>query len=122
MTFAEVNLGEAVWKVPGSRMKAAKEQQAPLSDAAVAILKDRLASRSTNNTNYVFASPMPVADAGVQVRRPLTNQALADVMKRLGVGEFTVHGSGRASDHGAPILSPSRSVIVRHRLTVRSVP
>jgi integrase len=38
-TWAEINLDEAVWKVPGERMKAGKEHRVPLSDAAVTLLR-----------------------------------------------------------------------------------
>jgi integrase len=103
MTWAEVDLDAALWTIPASRMKAAKKHCVPLSDAAIELLKERFASRR-NNENYVFASPMPLADPSEQ-RRPLSNQSLADVMKRLNVGEFTIHGMRASfktycSEHG----------------------
>lgn len=38
-TWSEINLDEAVWRVPGERMKAGKEHRVPLSDAAVTLLQ-----------------------------------------------------------------------------------
>lgn len=38
-TWAEVDLAAKVWTIPASRMKAKREHEVPLSDAAVALLK-----------------------------------------------------------------------------------
>jgi len=37
--WSEIDLGEAVWKIPGSRMKAGKEHRVPLSARCVEILR-----------------------------------------------------------------------------------
>jgi integrase len=75
------------WIVPAARMKMAREHRVPLSGAAAAILRDRIAQRSTSRIGphpFVFPSTLP--------RKPLSNMALAMTMRRLGAGEFTVHG------------------------------
>ena len=53
-TWREINLDEAVWLVPGERMKAGKEHRVPLSDAALALLRElpRMAG-----TDLVFPAP-----------------------------------------------------------------
>jgi integrase len=91
----EVDLDEARWSIPASRMKKADgPHDVPLSDAAMAVLKERLATRSTSQ--LVFPSPMPLRDPS-EPRRPLSNASLNNLMARLGVGEFSVHGR-RAAD------------------------
>jgi integrase len=63
-------------------MKAGKEHAVPLSDAAVAILRDQLRARGRNA--HVFPGARPT--------KRLSINALGMAMKRLGAGEFTVHG------------------------------
>jgi integrase len=98
MTFDEIDGldgDKPTWIVPKERMKMAREHRVPLSDAAVAILRAQLAPRGKNP--FVFPSTLP--------RKPLSNMALAMTMRRLGIGEYTVHGfrsSARSwmADHG----------------------
>jgi integrase len=103
MTFNEidgVDGDKPTWVVPKERMKMAREHRVPLSDAAVAILRDMTAKRSSSKAGlhpFVFPSTLP--------RKPLSNMALAMTMRRLSAGEFTVHGfrsSARSwmADHG----------------------
>jgi integrase len=81
MTFDEVNFQNAVWRVPASRMKMDKPHEVPLSDAAVAILHAQEAMRAQNP--HVFPGrPM----------RGLSNMSMAMLMRRLGAGDYTVHG------------------------------
>jgi integrase len=81
-TWAEINISEKMWIVPGERMKGKKEHRVPLSDAAIAIL-DRMSAIRTSE--FIF----PGATAG----KPLSGRAmflLIDrTMRRPGV---TVHG------------------------------
>jgi integrase len=86
MTFAEIDTARAVWTVPASRMKMAREHAAPLSDAAMHILKGQIEARGPEQT-YVFESP---ARAGKV--QPLSNMAMSMTLRRLGAGAFTVHG------------------------------
>jgi integrase len=106
MTWDEVDLDKAIWTIPPSRMKAGVQHEVPLSDAAMEILRARFANVS-KPTGFVFPSPMPLRDPGVQTRKALSNQSLMDTLDRLGAGDYTVHGL-RASfktycgDHGVP--------------------
>jgi integrase len=94
------------WTVPAKRMKMRKEHRVPLSDAAVAILRDQLAKRGPQQT-YLFESPIA---QGSRVHRdgahqPLSDMSMAMMMRRLGVGQYTVHGfrssfRSWAADHG----------------------
>jgi integrase len=96
MTFDdEIDLDNAVWSVPKERMKMGKAHDVPLSDQALAILRDLKETRGQNP--HVFPGrPM----------RSLSNMALAMLLRRLGI-DATVHGmraSARSfmADTGVP--------------------
>ena len=78
-TWAEIDLEEAVWTVPGERMKVGKEHRVPLSPAAIALLK-RLPR--TDGVDYVF----PALRGG-----QLSDMTLTAVLRRMEV-PVTVHG------------------------------
>jgi integrase len=86
-TWDEINLATATWTVPASRMKMGKPHAVPLSDAAVAILSAQEAVRGKNP--YVFPGARP--------RQPLSIMAMTMAMRRLGVGNLTVHGMRSAA-------------------------
>jgi integrase len=76
-TWTEIDLGNAAWAIPASRMKSEKEHRVPLSKEALALLK-----RLPRDSEYVFPAPKGgrFSDAG-----------LAAVLKRMNV-DATVHG------------------------------
>jgi integrase len=76
----EFDLGARLWTVPGKRMKAEKPHRVALSEAAIAILEKM---KECREGDYVF----PGGKAG----RPLSNMAMAMLMKRMDRSE-TVHG------------------------------
>jgi integrase len=51
--WAEIDLDQKIWTIPGTRMKAGKEHRVPLSDAALEMLRT-LAEKT--DSNLVFAS------------------------------------------------------------------
>jgi integrase len=65
--WSEIDMTSGVWTVPASLMKAAKEHRVPLSDAALAILREVAPLRDDARGGWVF----PGARAG----RPLSNMA-----------------------------------------------
>jgi integrase len=81
MRWDEINLDAKVWTAPAERMKAQREHQVPLSHAAIEILQDQMKARKHP---YVFP--------GKSAHEPLSNMAMAMTMRRLGAGEYTVHG------------------------------
>ena len=96
MTFVEIDFDKAVWTIPASRMKMARQHEVPLSDQAVAILRAQEAERGRNP--HVFAGQRP--------RQPLSHMSMAMILRRRGVG-VTVHGmrsSARSwmADTGVP--------------------
>jgi integrase len=79
----EIDLEAGVWTVAKERMKAKREHRVPLNAAALAILREQLEARVTDGV-YVFSGARP--------RQALSVMALAMTMRRLGAGQFTVHG------------------------------
>jgi integrase len=63
-------------------MKMGKPHDVPLSEQALRILGDQMVGRGKNP--YVFPAGRP--------RQPLSAMAMAMLMRRMGAGEFTVHG------------------------------
>ncbi len=79
--WAEINIAERLWTVPGQRMKAGKEHRVPLSDAAIAIVHQMQAIRSDD---WLFP--------GARRGRPLSNMAMTMALRRMGRGDLTAHG------------------------------
>ena len=77
----EIDLAAKVWTIPPVRMKAAREHRVPLSDRAAAIVEQMQAAKVSE---YVFPGQLP--------GRPLSKEALAKVLCRMGVENATVHG------------------------------
>ena len=78
-TWAEFDMEERIWTVPGNRMKAGKEHRVPLSDAAMALLQ---ALPKVAGADAVFPAPR----GGV-----LSDMTLTAVMRRMGL-EAVPHG------------------------------
>ena len=83
--WREIDLHAATWTVPASRMKTGDAFSVPLSERAVAILADarRVARKEPTADGFVFPGVIP--------KRPLSNMALAMLMRRMGV-DATAHG------------------------------
>lgn len=99
-TWDEIDVKNKTWTIPGSRMKASKEHRVPLSDAAIALLKDL--PRFTGN-NYIFPAPRG---------GELSDMALLAVLKRMGRSGLTQHGfrstfrdwAGETTDHQREVI------------------
>lgn len=79
--WSEIDLDAATWTIPKERMKMGREHRVPLSKQAAALLK-RLREESEGK-EFIFP--------GERKGRPLSNMAMAMLMKRLRVS-VTVHG------------------------------
>ncbi len=77
----EVDLHKHMWVVAAVRMKAGKEHRVPLSARAIAIIKEMAEIRQSE-----FLFP------GGEQDRPLSQMALAMLLRRKGYGHVTVHG------------------------------
>jgi integrase len=83
--WREIDLDAATWTVPASRMKTGDAFSVPLSERAVAIIADarRVARKEPTADGFVFPGVIP--------KRPLSNMALAMLMRRMDV-DATAHG------------------------------
>jgi integrase len=77
----EIDVSKKIWTIPAHRMKAGKEHRVPLSDRALAILESLMARRSGE---YVFS--------GNGRGKPLSGMAMAMQLRRMKMGDITVHG------------------------------
>jgi integrase len=85
MQWDEIDRDNAVWVVPGERMKTGEEFSVPLSDRAAEIIAEARsrARKEPTADRFVFFGVIP--------KRPLSNMALSMLMRRMNATE-TVHG------------------------------
>ena len=86
--WEEFDLDAGTWTVPGVRMKAGKEHRVPLSEKALAIVRDQYA---TSFCEYVFPSSHLPKPGDARDGKPLSDMALSAVLRRMGV-EAVPHG------------------------------
>lgn len=79
MTWSEVDLGQRLWTLPASRMKAGREHRVPLSDAAIQVLQSQT---KIEGCDYVFPSTKKAA---------LSDMTLTAALRRMDL-DFTAHG------------------------------
>lgn len=82
-TWQEVGIESRIWSIPGARMKTGRPHRVPLSDAALQLLEG-LGTRTDSGDAYLFP--------GAREGRPLSNMAMAMVMRKIGHPDLTVHG------------------------------
>jgi integrase len=83
MRWDELNLDKAQWTLPAERMKNQKRHVVPLVPRVVAILRDMHMLRRSDT--YVF----PGRD---DADKPVSNMAMAELLKRMDRRDITVHG------------------------------
>ncbi|GLS18101.1 integrase [Labrys miyagiensis] len=83
-TWAEIDTAAKVWSIPGSRMKAGRAHRVPLSGRAIEIL-EQAAKVRTDEEPEAFVFP------GLRPGRPLSNQAMEMLLRRMKV-DVTTHG------------------------------
>lgn len=76
----ELDLTEGLWVVPADKMKAGREHRVPLSDAAAAMLE-----------TMPRVADCPWIFPGTR-NQPMSDMSLSAVLKRMELGQFTVHG------------------------------
>ena len=83
--WSEVNFEQKEWRIRAERMKMRQQHIVPLSDQAIAILRE--VQPITGEHIYVFPS-------GRTNKRPLSDNALLAALRRMGFeqGSVTVHG------------------------------
>ena len=80
MQWCEVDLDAATWTIPASRMKAGREHRVPLSDRALAVLRE--AAQYRDGSGLVFPS---------KTGRTMSDSTLSKLCRENGI-EGTVHG------------------------------
>ena len=80
-TWEGIGLDQGIWTIPATRMKMDREHKVPLSQEALAILRE-MAELKTDE--LVFP--------GYRARRPLSNNYLAKAIKAAGGRTMTTHG------------------------------
>jgi integrase len=79
--WSEIDLVKKLWTIPKERMKAGKEHRVPLVERAVDILNE-VSARKLG----VYIFPAGNKD------KPMSNMAMAMLLRRMGYKEITVHG------------------------------
>ena len=77
----EFDLENALWIIPGLRMKGGREHHVPLSPRAVEIVQEAML---VDEGELVFA--------GQKKGKPMTPGALSEALRRMGVTDATAHG------------------------------
>ena len=80
-SWGEIDRPAKVWTVPATRMKAGREHRVPLSNRALAILDE---AEKARRGKFIFP--------GQRGDQPLSDMALAMLLRRMNVTAATVHG------------------------------
>jgi len=84
--WEEIDFEEAIWAIPGSKMKMGRDHIVPLSKQAVAILREQQEETGALNTPWVFPSQ-------IKPRQCMSDGTVVRAIDRLGFGEKMVaHG------------------------------
>lgn len=79
--WSELDLVKKLWTIPKERMKAGREHRVPLVKRAIEIIEQ---VKPFTNGNYLFP--------GGKADKPLSNMAMAMLLRRMGYTKITVHG------------------------------
>lgn len=83
MEWGEVDLEKRLWTLPPDHTKTAEEHLVPLTEPALAILKDRWDTRTSNR---------PLVFEGMKAGQPMSDNTMRKVLRDMGLTEETVHG------------------------------
>jgi integrase len=81
VVWSEIDLRRRLWTIPAERMKTGKEHRVPLPTRVSEILSEMSA---VQQSDFVFP--------GTKMGRPLSQMALAMLLRRMRYGGVTVHG------------------------------
>ena len=82
-TWQEIDWGQDLWVIPGQRMKTGEEHRVPLSEPAMATL--RQAWELQDDSDFVFPSPMG--------KKGLSDMTMTKILRSTGLADrATVHG------------------------------
>lgn len=103
--WAELDLAARTWTVPRERMKAHREHRVPLCARACAVLEHVAPFR---NGDFVFP--------GGKKDKPLSNMAMAMLLRRMDHADITVHGFRSALKDWASETTPHDFYVVEAAL------
>lgn len=83
--WGEIELDDAAWNIPGEKMKMGEPHLVPLSEQAVAILREL--QPLTGRGRYVFPSAR-------SPKRPMSNNAVLSALRRMGFDKDEMSGHG----------------------------
>ena len=89
-SWSEIDFDAAAWNVPASRMKAQKPHRVPLSERAVALLKEIRTADAAPDA-YIFR--------GEKDGQPLSDMTLTACIRRRNEAELTLEGRTGRGDH-----------------------
>ena len=78
----EIDLASAEWVIPAARMKAGQPHRVPLSDAALAILREMAAFKDGSGLVFI----------GQRKGVPMSDETLTYPLHLMGKGDLTAHG------------------------------
>ncbi len=115
--WSEINLQSATWLIPAERMKAGREHRVPLSDAALAVLR-QVAELRADLSPAAFVFPGRADD------RPLSNMALLALLRRMEREDLTTHGfrstfrdwAAEATDYTSELAEAALAHVVRDKV------
>ena len=83
--WSEIDLDAAEWNIPASKMKMRQPHLVPLSEQALAVLRDL--QPLTGEGRYLFPSPR-------SAKRPMSNNAVLSALRRMGFAKEEMSGHG----------------------------
>jgi integrase len=104
MRRSELDLERGTWVIPDDRAKGRAEHLAPLSDRAVALIKEALAlqaGRRRGDSDFVFPSPRSNAEP---IGPGALSHAMADLTAALGLDDVSLHDLRRTGATGMAAL------------------
>jgi integrase len=81
--WSEIDLAHRVWTVPATRIKAGREHRVPLSEPAMAVVRE-MAKFGSNPADLVFP--------GARIGSVMSDVTMAAVVSAAGGGDATPHG------------------------------
>jgi len=84
-TWSEIDMEAGAWTVPAARMKAQREHRVPLSEPALAVLREMAKLRTV-------LKPDGAVFPGAEPGKGLSGMALLMTLRRLGRDDITAHG------------------------------
>ncbi|MBI1685388.1 tyrosine-type recombinase/integrase [Caulobacter hibisci] len=132
LEWSEIDLEEKVWTVPEGRMKGQREHRVPLTDPAIAILKD-MADRwrdvearrwKPNRSKAAPTEPTGPVFFGAKAGKGLSNMSMLKVLKTLRRPDLTTHGfrstfrdwAAEKTDHAGEIVEMALAHVVANKV------